>query len=355
MDGTIIIEEIKKRMKFWGGRFPKATTAFIPKKRGDSWYLIQDRGKGNLPVRIRLSDHGTKLHNWTDREELGDSTSRIDPAYSINISIVFINEGENLTDDCKGQTNCEGCALPVCKPQTFAGQNEIGRPFKVFQYVYQSDTIAPRYINALTKAIFHARYSGEYIDPLKDLPRAAKPKEFDSTNLSKQKKPRYKQTENKQYKNNKNMNKQRIRLTESDLHRVIKESVKRVLNELSYKTLADAAAAAKDRESIFKDSEDYPYKPMRRTYKDDGSLNVAQYARDSLRTINQSKQPQKFKDAAYKSLSKELCGKDDFYQYIIDYVNNNGFDDYLSKLIQQYKEGERYIENNNTKWSARYK
>ena len=58
---------------------------------------------------------------------------------------------------------------------------------KVYQYVYQSDTIAPRYINALAKSIFHARHSGEYIDPLKDLPRAAKPKEFDSTNMPQQK------------------------------------------------------------------------------------------------------------------------------------------------------------------------
>ena len=72
--------------------------------------------------------------------------------------------------------------MPVCKPQTFEGQNEIGRPFKVYQYVYQSDTIAPRSINALVKSIFHSIHSGEYIDPLKDLPRAAKPKEFVSIN-----------------------------------------------------------------------------------------------------------------------------------------------------------------------------
>ena len=39
--------------------------------------------------------------------------------------------------------------------------------------------------------------------------------------------------ENKQYKNNTNM-KQRIKLTESDLHRIIKESVKRVLKESQF-------------------------------------------------------------------------------------------------------------------------
>lgn len=181
-----IISEIIKRMKFWGSRFTDATTSFIPNTRGNSFYLIQNRGN-NLPVQIRLSNHGTYLETWTDRKELGDSVDRIDPAHSINISIVFIDNGKSITDDCESQVNCEGCALPVCKPQTFAGQNEIGRPFKVYQYVYQSDTIAPRYINALAKSIFHARHSGEYIDPLKDLSRAAKPKEFDSTNTPQQK------------------------------------------------------------------------------------------------------------------------------------------------------------------------
>ena len=38
-------------------------------------------------------------------------------------------------------------------------------------------------------------------------------------------------TENKQYKTNTDMNKKLIRLTESDLHRIVKESVKRILKE----------------------------------------------------------------------------------------------------------------------------
>lgn len=40
--------------------------------------------------------------------------------------------------------------------------------------------------------------------------------------------------ENKQYKINTNMNKKLIRLTESDLHRIVKQSVNRVLKESSY-------------------------------------------------------------------------------------------------------------------------
>ena len=41
-------------------------------------------------------------------------------------------------------------------------------------------------------------------------------------------------SENKQYKRNTNMNKKLIRLTESDLHKIVKESVNRVLNEVQF-------------------------------------------------------------------------------------------------------------------------
>ena len=52
MTASDIISEIIKRMKFWGGRFPTATTSFIPNTKGNSYYLIQNRGENNLP-RIR--------------------------------------------------------------------------------------------------------------------------------------------------------------------------------------------------------------------------------------------------------------------------------------------------------------
>ena len=40
-------------------------------------------------------------------------------------------------------------------------------------------------------------------------------------------------TENKQYKSNTNMNKKLIRLTESDLHKIVKEAVNKILTESS--------------------------------------------------------------------------------------------------------------------------
>jgi uncharacterized membrane-anchored protein YhcB (DUF1043 family) len=46
-----------------------------------------------------------------------------------------------------------------------------------------------------------------------------------------------------------NMNKKLIRLTEGDLHRIVKESVNRLLTELDWRTYANAAKKAKERAS----------------------------------------------------------------------------------------------------------
>jgi hypothetical protein len=147
--------------------------------------------------------------------------------------------------------------------------------------------------------------------------------------------------------------KQVIRLTESDLHKVIKESVNNILTELDWKTYANAASAAKDRESIFKDGPDYPYRPMARHYKNDGSLDMEKYQRDSDWQVNQSKQPDKFRQAAYRELSKEVCGEEDFFAFIGKYVSENGMDDKMKNMLQQFIEGDKYIKNNQTRWSKR--
>ena len=231
MVASDIISQILQRYKMLCAKYPQSPS-FIPNTKGDSFYLISNRGEGLQPIQIRLSNHGTYLETWCDRNELGDSVERLNPALCVNISIVFVDEGEDLTKDCKGMSNCEGCEIEPCKPQTFEGQDQIGRPFTVIQYVYSSKCIRRKYINGLTKAIAEASTKGKYIDPLADLYRAAKDKEFhSSTKLQNNKglKP-----ENKQYKRNTNMNKKLIRLTESDLHRIVKESVNRVLREGEY-------------------------------------------------------------------------------------------------------------------------
>ena len=231
-------------------KYPQSPS-FIPNTKGDSFYLISNRGEGLQPTQIRLSNHGTYLETWCDRNELGDSVERLNPALCVNISIVFVDEGGDLTKDCKGMANCEGCEIEPCKPQTFEGQDQIGRPFTVIQYVYSSKCIRRKYINGLTKAIAEASTKGKYIDPLADLYRAAKDKEFhSSTKLQNNKglKP-----ENKQYKRNTIMNKKLIRLTENDLHRIVKRSVNKVLRE-SYNDdvyMSNYRDAMSDREDTY--------------------------------------------------------------------------------------------------------
>ena len=52
--------------------------------------------------------------------------------------------------------------------------------------------------------------------------------------------------------------KKRIRLTENDLHRIVKQSVNRVLNEISIDTLQKAQDKAYDKyDSMWPDDEDY--------------------------------------------------------------------------------------------------
>ena len=143
------------------------------------------------------------------------------------------------------------------------------------------------------------------------------------------------------------------RLNENYINRAVRTSINNVLNEISSKKLGDAYGAAKDRESIFKDAPGYPDTPMRRHYNDDGSLDTAQYERDSENGLRWSKQPQKFKNAALRQLSREVCGEDDFFSFLVKYVQRNGTDATLQRMIQDYKDGENYIINNKTKWSGR--
>ena len=142
-----------------------------------------------------------------------------------------------------------------------------------------------------------------------------------------------------------------VRLTESQLKQMITECVKNVLNEISYKTYANAASAAEDRESIFKKSPTYPYPNI-----PEGPKNpefYKNYKKNAELAYRQSKQPEKFKKAAYAALSHEIGGEDDFWKYITSRINNNDVGDDLAEKIKQYQEGEKYIKNNGTKWSVR--
>ena len=120
----------------------------------------------------------------------------------------------------------------------------------------------------------------------------------------------------------KNMNrKNTIRLTESDLKNIISESVKNIISELDYKTYANAASASKDKDDKFRG---YP-----------------------------SKQSSDLYDYAFVTLSRQVCGEDDFALFLAKYIPLHGVDNKIQKMMQQYTDGQKYIQNNQTKWSKK--
>ncbi len=134
---------------------------------GDSFYLVASRGNGAKPIQIRLSNHGTYLKTWVDMANKKDSTVRlIDPSFSINYSIVFIDGDNNLTSDCEGQPNCDNCKIPECVPQQLNGTTDKKHSYQVMQYVYDSSLIKMKYIQGFVNAIYQAIHSGKFIDPL---------------------------------------------------------------------------------------------------------------------------------------------------------------------------------------------
>ena len=86
MIASDIINLILQQYKMLCAKYPQ-TPSFIPNTKGDSFYLISNRGEGLHPTQIRLSNHGTYLETWCDRNELGDSVERLNPAFWVNIYI----------------------------------------------------------------------------------------------------------------------------------------------------------------------------------------------------------------------------------------------------------------------------
>ena len=221
MNSIEILDKILIKYKTLCSKFANASN-FLSNTKGDSYYSIQKRNQKN-PVQIRLSNHGTFLKTWIDREELSDSKTRLlDPSSCFNISIVFIDDNTNITTQCVGQNNCDNCTITPCQPQTFQGQNELGKPFTVKQYVYKSSSINSRNLNGIVKAIMEARFRGEYIDPLLTTAKRASQKELTSQ-------PQQPIQENNKQNTNKNI----MKINESQLRKIIQESINGILNEIT--------------------------------------------------------------------------------------------------------------------------
>ena len=168
-------------------------------------------------VRIRLSDHRSTEEEWKDKEVSGIPNKR----YSI---VIFSNksmpiESEQQIRETKWRSYLSN-GIPVYE--------------KCFNRFYLNETM-PKLIQILS-----AIYTGQSPED-----------NTISINLN----------ENKVYKTNRKM-KQTIRLNETDLHRMIKESVRQVLNENDY------TQDEKDYLMGFKKAEELPYSSSIRQNKE---------------------------------------------------------------------------------------
>ena len=179
---------------------------FIPNKREDSYYRTYAT-KESRPMQVRISNHGTHLWTWYDKE--------YDPSYAINTCIVYSADGSN-NSNVNVDMNLKD------KHNNVVGQRNS---FEVVQYVYNCQLLDENDSALINQAIQSIWQNKGFIDSLSNTPKHAKvyklrPNQTIETIV-----------ENKEYKTNTNMaKKQVIRLTEGDLHRFIKEAVKNILS-----------------------------------------------------------------------------------------------------------------------------
>jgi hypothetical protein len=141
-----------------------------------------------------------------------------------------------------------------------------------------------------------------------------------------------------------------MKITKMQLQGIIAESTKKALNELDWKTYANAATAAKSRDKEIRKyipywgTSNHPSFPIKH-YKEDGTFDSARYERDSYRDWERTKQYDKFQRAAHEGLSKDICGEKDFEAFLLKYLKQNGLDDKITNMIEQYAKGIQYIRN----------
>ena len=174
----------------------------VPKNERDSYYTTINN------TLVRVSNHCTRLYVWDNFLEENPKCKGM----SI-VSIVFEDEEDTFIE--------EECLVL---------KRNRKKPVKVKEYVYRLQG-NPHFIEKNDeKLIIQSikNISGQYIDKTGKSESFLRVSRNPGTN------------ENKQYNKNTNMNKKLIRLTESDLRRIVKESVKRVLNEDETNEVEDA-------------------------------------------------------------------------------------------------------------------
>ena len=143
-------------------------------------------------------------------------------------------------------------------------------------------------------------------------------KEYETSlgNAINQLQPMKLKTENKQYKSNTNMNKKLIRLTESDLHRIVKESVNQVLTELDWKTYANAARKRYDNAYADNSGRATNQQELEKGNQLSQAANNAFQKQHGGTTINTASQPQQagYYDPAKNDYQNYMNGKSKYIQ-----------------------------------------
>lgn len=204
-------------------------------------FYVNDIDVGERPLlTLRLSDHNPKYWSYVQQG--------LTPPYEgdgVNVSIEFYRPKK-----VNGRKQRNRVDTRVKVPPMVNGVV----PFVVNSYDYTPEKLGETDIDLIYDAILswiNGGYGAKYIDPFANTPKKAKVQSKNANitwniahNISVDKDGNYvsangwgadfvsESMRNKKLNCNRNMNKKLIRLTESDLHRIVRESVNKVLNEI---------------------------------------------------------------------------------------------------------------------------
>ena len=128
---------------------------FKPNRKDTSYYRTYTI-EGNRPLQARVSNHGTWLWTWYDKD--------YDPSYAINFCVVFSENGEYDSD------------LSVDMDIKDEEGNVIGRKksFEVIQYVYNCQILDDNDAALINQAVQNIWQNKGFKDPLVNTPKHAK-------------------------------------------------------------------------------------------------------------------------------------------------------------------------------------
>lgn len=227
---------------------------------------------------IRISDHCTYMQTWVDNE-----------TWNAPVRLDVVIEDE---------------------PTEAVTQVRVGYDFTITEFVSQSSDIDTQKARMIAYDIRSAMNGNPYANNVRGEKRNLVATHGNNT---------------QQINCNTNMNKNKIRLTESQLHNMISESVKQVLSELDWKTYASAADKERDKHL-------YDTRPIKRldAFNDAASKALSKKYNQKLETTSQTWNPKyRFVKSLddYWALGSCPTGPDD------DYIENDRHPNPIYKKI----------------------